>query len=157
MIRRHSLVEIKRLKELLLSTVSPPHHGPTPANHLSIRRNHDSPVASTRVLQHIPPKSGPASRSRNYFRRQLLVNAAIAASRVASYRGSACNLHGAVSSIQPRPSRAAFMMRPTSASIFQSPQKCTVYEIPHVWALARPLRLKSPHVVVAIINENWMV
>jgi hypothetical protein len=28
------------------------------------------------------PESGPTSRSRNYFRRQLLANAAIAASRV---------------------------------------------------------------------------
>src|SRR6516162_9047037 len=61
MIRRHYLVEIKRVKELLLSTLSPPHHGPTPANHLSIRRNHGSPVASTRVLQHIPPQSGQTS------------------------------------------------------------------------------------------------
>src|SRR5262249_20297210 len=57
MIRRHYLVEIKRVKELLLSTLSPPHHGSTPANHLSIRRNHGSPVASTTVLQHIPPES----------------------------------------------------------------------------------------------------
>src|SRR5262249_18123018 len=57
MIRRHYLVEIKRVKELLLSTLSPPHHGPTPANHLSIRRNHGSPVASTRVLQHIRGKA----------------------------------------------------------------------------------------------------
>ena len=30
------------------------------------------------------PESGPTSRSRNYFRRQLLANAAIAASRVGS-------------------------------------------------------------------------
>jgi len=29
-----------------------------PANHFSIRRNHGSPVVSTRVLQHIPPESG---------------------------------------------------------------------------------------------------
>src|SRR5215831_19005153 len=61
MIRRHYLVEIKRVKELLLSTLSPPHHGSTPANHLSIRRNHGSPVASTRVLQHIPPQSGQSA------------------------------------------------------------------------------------------------
>src|SRR5262245_5558220 len=30
MIRRHYLVEIKRVKELPLSTLSPPHHGPLP-------------------------------------------------------------------------------------------------------------------------------
>src|SRR5262249_32354812 len=64
MIRRHYLVEIKRVKELLLSTLSPPHHGSTPANHLSIRRNHGSPVASTTVLQHIPPQSGHRSARR---------------------------------------------------------------------------------------------
>src|SRR5262245_21792110 len=29
-----------------------------PANHLSIPRNHGSPLVSTRVLQHIPPQSG---------------------------------------------------------------------------------------------------
>src|SRR5262249_54063453 len=29
-----------------------------PANHLPIRRNHGSPMVSTRVLQHIPPQSG---------------------------------------------------------------------------------------------------
>jgi hypothetical protein len=30
MIRRHYFVEIKRVKELPLSTLSPPHHGPLP-------------------------------------------------------------------------------------------------------------------------------
>jgi hypothetical protein len=30
MIRRHHLVEIKRVKELPLSTLSPTHHGPLP-------------------------------------------------------------------------------------------------------------------------------
>src|SRR6201993_2452141 len=30
MIRRHYLVEIKRVKELPLSTLLPPHHGPLP-------------------------------------------------------------------------------------------------------------------------------
>src|SRR5262245_46872697 len=30
MISRHHLVEIKRVKELPLSTLSPPHHGPLP-------------------------------------------------------------------------------------------------------------------------------
>src|SRR5262249_20150488 len=30
MVRRHHLVEIKRVKQLPLSTLSPPHHGPLP-------------------------------------------------------------------------------------------------------------------------------
>src|SRR5262249_22723577 len=33
-----------------------------PANHLSIRRNHGSPMVSTRVLQHIPGQSGQMDR-----------------------------------------------------------------------------------------------
>src|SRR5258707_10492254 len=58
MIRRHHLVEIKRVKELALSTLSPPHHGLLPRITVSVRRNHGSSGVSTRVLQHNPPQSG---------------------------------------------------------------------------------------------------
>src|SRR5271168_192306 len=36
MIRRHNLVEIERVEELTLSALSPSHHRPLPANHVSI-------------------------------------------------------------------------------------------------------------------------
>jgi hypothetical protein len=52
MIKRHHLVEIKRVKELPLSALSLPHHGPLPRITVSIRRNHGSPIVSTSVLQH---------------------------------------------------------------------------------------------------------
>jgi hypothetical protein len=51
----HYLVEIKRVKELALPTFLPPHHGPLPRI-TSHSRNHGSTIASTRVLQHIPPE-----------------------------------------------------------------------------------------------------
>src|SRR5258708_39914149 len=52
MIRRHHLVEIKRVKELGLSTLSPPHQGLLPRITISVRRNHGSSGVSTRVVQH---------------------------------------------------------------------------------------------------------
>src|SRR5262249_61522705 len=61
MISRHYLVEIKHVKEFALSTLSPPHHGSLPRITVSIRRNHGSPIVSTRVLQHNPPESGHGS------------------------------------------------------------------------------------------------
>src|SRR5262249_8932623 len=50
-----------------------------PANHLSIPRNHGSPLVSTRVLQHIPPisghrptrRAGPFSASSGHCRHSL--------------------------------------------------------------------------------------
>src|SRR5262249_38638037 len=42
------------------------------------------PFGDVCSMSGLPPESGPTSRSRNYFRRQLLVNAAIAASCVGS-------------------------------------------------------------------------
>jgi hypothetical protein len=40
MIGRHYLVEIKRVKELALSTLAPTHHGPPPRFVASFRPNH---------------------------------------------------------------------------------------------------------------------
>src|SRR6202040_58985 len=60
MIWWHHLVEIKRIKELALSTLLPPHHRPLPRIATSIRRNHGSSIVSMRVLQllqHNPPES----------------------------------------------------------------------------------------------------
>src|ERR1700720_3523581 len=51
MIWWHHLVEIKRIKELALSTLLPPHHRPLPRIATSIRRNHGSSIVSMRVLQ----------------------------------------------------------------------------------------------------------
>src|ERR1700720_3010441 len=61
MIWWHHLVEIKRIKELALSTLLPPHHRPLPRIATSIRRNHGSSIVSMRVLQllqHNRGKSG---------------------------------------------------------------------------------------------------
>src|ERR1700730_7132040 len=58
MIGRHYLLEIKRVKELALPTLLPPHHGSLPRFVVSFRRNHGSSPVSTRVLQHIPGQSG---------------------------------------------------------------------------------------------------
>src|ERR1700720_4498784 len=61
MIWWHHLVEIKRIKELALSTLLPPHHRPLPRIATSIRRNHGSSIVSMRVLQllqHNRPESG---------------------------------------------------------------------------------------------------
>ena len=41
-IGRHDLVEIKRIKELTLSTFSPTHHEPLPSMPVAIQRNHRS-------------------------------------------------------------------------------------------------------------------
>src|SRR5580692_3543031 len=57
MIGRHYLLEIKRVKELALPTLLPPHHGSLPRFVVSFRRNHGSSPVSTRVLQHIRARS----------------------------------------------------------------------------------------------------
>src|SRR5512139_3209646 len=57
MIRRHHLVEIKRIKELSFSALPPTHHARLPLKSVSNRRNHGSRVVSTRDLQHNPPES----------------------------------------------------------------------------------------------------
>ena len=65
MIRRHHLVEIKRIKELALTALPPPHHAPLPQMPVSTQRNHRSRVASTGVLQHNPPESGHEAKRDN--------------------------------------------------------------------------------------------
>src|SRR5262249_38537893 len=56
MIRGHYLVEIERVKELTLPTLSPTHHRPLPRIAPG-STEHGSSVVSTSVLQHIPPRS----------------------------------------------------------------------------------------------------
>jgi hypothetical protein len=58
MIRRHHLVELKRIKELALSTFPPTHHESLPSISVSIQRNHRSRFASIGVLQHNRGRSG---------------------------------------------------------------------------------------------------
>src|SRR5512139_3729358 len=63
MIRRHHLVEIKRIKELSFSALPPTHHARLPLKSVSNRRNHGSRAVSTRVLQHNPPESRHCRRT----------------------------------------------------------------------------------------------
>src|SRR5262249_59213019 len=69
-----------RSNELALPPLSPPHHGPLPRITISIRRNHSSPIVSTRVLQHnlskedmpsLPPPALCECRHRVLARRSI--------------------------------------------------------------------------------------
>ena len=53
-VRRHNLVEIKRIKELALTALLPSQHAPLPQMPVSTERNHGPRFVSTPVLQHNP-------------------------------------------------------------------------------------------------------
>jgi hypothetical protein len=62
MIPRHHLLKIEAIEQLPLVAIEPPHHRPISQLPASLRRNHDSAMASKRLLQQNRPDTAPAGR-----------------------------------------------------------------------------------------------